>query len=72
MEIDNVWCKNMAPNRCYLLGELQLYKDLNTVTDILNFGKTTGKSVIQLWGQIYRIQPGTLQKFPYQYMTQKK
>lgn len=63
---------DMQPNKCYLLGELQLYKDLNTVTDILNFGKTSGKSVIQLWGQIYRIRPGTLQKFPYDYSKPKK
>lgn len=58
---------DMAPNRSYLLGELQLYKDLNTVTDVLNFGKTRGKSIIQLWGQIYRISPGVLQNYPYSF-----
>ncbi len=63
---------DMVPNRCYLLGELQLYKDLNTVTDILNFGRTSGKSVIQLWGQIYRILPGTLQKYPYKFKSKTK
>ena len=56
---------DLKPGIPYLLGELQIYKDLNSQTDILNLGKKSGKSVLQLWGQIYRISPGSLKsKYP--------
>lgn len=55
---------DMVPLRPYLLGELQTFKDLNTQSDILNFGKTRGKGSVQVWGQIYPIIPGVSRKFP--------
>lgn len=55
---------DMVPLRPYLLGELQTFKDLNTQSDILNFGKTRGKGSVQVWGQIYPITPGVSRKFP--------
>ena len=56
---------DMVPLAPYLLGELQNFKDLNSQSDILNFGKQRGKSVVQVWGQIYRISAsGTSAKFP--------
>ena len=54
----------MAPLRPYLLGELQTFTDLNKQSDILNFGKTRGKSSVQVWGQLYRITPGVSRSFP--------
>ena len=61
---------DLMPGKPYLLGELQIFKDLNSQTDILNLGKKSGRSVLQLWGQIYRISPGSLkQKYP---LEQKK
>lgn len=53
--------KPLAP---YLLGELQMFKDMDKQSDTLNIGKEKGKSVVQLWGQIYRITPGVHAKFP--------
>lgn len=55
---------DMVPLKPYLLGELSTFKDLNTQSDILNFGKTKGKSSVQVWGQIYPIRAGVRRDFP--------
>lgn len=57
---------DLKPLTLYLLGELQLFTDLNTQDNILTFGKNSGKSVVQLWGQIYRITPGAKEIFTQQ------
>lgn len=55
---------DLKPLTPYLLGELQLFKDLNSQDEVLMLGKSKGKSVVQLWGQIYRITPGTKEISP--------
>ena len=54
---------DMEPLTPYLLGELSLFKTLDTQDNILNFGRDKGKSVIQLWGQLYRISGPVKEKF---------
>ena len=45
----------LKQNKVYLIGEMSRYKILNTQNNILNFGTDRGKSVIQVWGSVYRI-----------------
>lgn len=56
----------------YLLGEFNTFKNLNTQTDILNLGRQSGKSIIQLWGQLYRINPGLKPGIQYKFPSLKK
>ena len=46
---------DMLPNKIYLLSELQRYSVLDRETDTLLFARNKGKSVIQVWGRLYRV-----------------
>lgn len=48
----------MEPQKIYLLGELQKYSALDSQTKTLTFGRDSGKSVLQVWGKIYKIRGG--------------
>lgn len=51
---------DLVPDKAYLLGELSTFKILDTTKNLGFLSQDKGKSVIQLWGQIYRIK-GNLQ-----------
>lgn len=51
---------DLVPDKAYLLGELSTFKVLDTTKNLGFLSQDKGKSVIQLWGQIYRIK-GNLQ-----------
>ena len=55
---------DMSSDRIYLIGEMQRYKQLDTQTNLLNFGRDEGKSVIQVWARLYRISGGSSGKPP--------
>ena len=46
---------DMIPNKVYLLSELQRYSVLDRESKTLLLARNKGKSVIQVWGRIYRI-----------------
>lgn len=46
---------DMLPNRIYLLSELQRFTVLDRESNTLLFSRNKGKSVIQVWGRIYRV-----------------
>lgn len=46
---------DMQPNKIYLLSELQRYSYIDKESKSLLFSRDKGKSVIQVWGRIYRI-----------------
>ena len=46
---------DMQPNKVYLLSELQRYSLLDREESTLFLKRNKGKSVIQVWGRIYRI-----------------
>lgn len=54
---------DMEPLTPYLLGELSLFKVLDTQDNIANFGRDRGKSVIQLWGQLYKVSGAVRETF---------
>lgn len=47
-------CVDLVPNRIYLLAELQRYSMLDKQQHISLFSRDKGKSVIQVWGRVYR------------------
>lgn len=49
---------DMVPYRLYLLGELGQFKDNDSQKNILDLSRDSGKSVYQVWGQLYRISSG--------------
>lgn len=52
---------DMQPNKVYLLSELQRYSLLDREESTLFLKRNKGKSVIQVWGRIYRIgEPASL------------
>lgn len=46
---------NMIQFKPYLLGELQMFKDMSGQKDIFTLSQDKGKSVVQVWGQLYKI-----------------
>lgn len=46
---------DMQSNRVYLLSELQRYTVLDRQSESLLFTRSKGRSVIQVWGRIYKI-----------------
>lgn len=46
---------DMIPNKIYLLSELQRYSLLDREEKSLLFARNKGKSVIQVWGRIYKV-----------------
>jgi hypothetical protein len=46
---------DMIPNKIYLLSELQRYSLLDREEKTLLFARNKGKSVIQVWGRIYKV-----------------
>ena len=45
---------DVVPNKIYLLSELQRYSLLDREEKTLLFSRNKGKSVIQVWGRVYR------------------
>ena len=46
---------DMTPFRLYLIGELSSFKSIDSQKNLLSLGRDKGKSVVQVWGQFYRI-----------------
>ena len=46
---------DLQPGKPYLIGELNTFKVLNKQSDILNFSDDRGKTVLQVWAQLYRL-----------------
>ena len=46
---------DMTPFRLYLIGELSSFKSVDSQRNLLSLGRDKGKSVVQVWGQFYRI-----------------
>lgn len=53
----------MVPFKPYLLGELSVFKLLDSQNNVLNFGRDRGKVSMQVWGQLYRISGDLSEKF---------
>ncbi len=54
---------DLEQDKAYLLGELNSFRVLDTQENIAMFSRDRGKVVIQLWGQLYRINGGTVSRF---------
>lgn len=48
--------------RVYLLGELSTLKFLDSRSNILNLSRDRGRSVLQVWGQIFKVSTSPLEK----------
>lgn len=46
---------DMQQMKPYLLGELQMFKDMSGQKDIFTLSQDKGKSVVQVWGQLYKV-----------------
>lgn len=48
---------DVQPNKLYLLGDLSIFKDVDSQEKILRFGTTTGRISLQVWGKVYKVRP---------------
>lgn len=55
---------DLRPNKIYLLGELSKFTDVTGQNQILNFGASTGKINLQVWGKIYRLSSDIKRPYP--------
>ena len=56
---------DMIPNKIYLLSELQRFSHVDRQGSTLFFSRDKGKSIIQVWGRIYRINsPSSVLSYP--------
>lgn len=46
---------DMLPNKIYLLGELDRFSVLSSQSKTLSFSRDRGRSLIQVWGRIYKV-----------------
>ena len=54
---------DLIPNKLYLLGELTQFKVLDQQQNVLNLSTDRGKTVLQVWGQLYRISGDSKESF---------
>ena len=54
---------DLEADKAYLLGELSTYKVLDSQENTALFSRDRGKTVVQLWGQLYRIRGGSVVMF---------
>lgn len=54
---------DLIPNKLYLLGELTQFKVLDQQQNIFNLSTDRGKTVLQVWGQLYRITGDSKESF---------
>lgn len=46
---------DLVPKKIYILGELSTFKDVDNQNAVFNFGTTSGRTMLQVWGKVYRI-----------------
>ena len=49
--------------RPYLIGELTFFKSLDTQKQVLTLGSDKGKTVLQVWAQLYKISGPSRETF---------
>lgn len=55
---------DLIPNKIYLLSELQRFTVLDRQSESLLFARSKGKSVIQVWGRVYKIKTPLSLEYP--------
>lgn len=55
---------DMAPDKVYLLGEMQRYKTYDSQKNTLAFGRDEGKTVMQVWAKLYKISGNAISAPP--------